>query len=79
MNEIKEGFVLLVVGMGTVMLFLSLMVMVMQGTSRVLQRFTHLLPEQEVAKPKRPGPKNDDLEQIAVAIAVAKARRTQLT
>ena len=78
MNAIKEGLVLMIVGMGTVVLFLALMVVVVQNTSTVLRRYTHLFPEQEAAKPKRPtAKKSDDLEQIAVAIAVAKARNAQ--
>ncbi len=74
MNEIREGIVLMTVGMGTVLLFLSLMVMVIQATSSILSRYSHLFPEPVPVKPKRPAGKRDDLEQIAVAIAVAKAR-----
>ncbi len=62
----REGLVLLVVGMGTVFAFLILLVLAMQSTAVFFKKFAHLFPE-EVAKTSAP------VANPAVAIAVALA------
>jgi len=73
---LKEGFLLMMVGMLIVYAFL----MVLAGAlsfSKFFQRFSHLLPDDEPTAPRRPMPAPqaaDDAARIAVAIAVAKRR-----
>ena len=65
-----EALRLLVVGMGTVFSFLTLLVLVMQGSARVFARFEDPVIE---SAPKNTVAGADDAE-IALAIAVAEQR-----
>ncbi|MCK5801309.1 MAG: OadG family protein [Lentisphaeria bacterium] len=51
MELMKNGLLLMVVGMGTVFAFLAIMVVTTTLASKVIAKFEHLLPEDE--KPKR--------------------------
>ena len=72
---ITQGFQFLLVGMSVVFAFLILMVVVMNIAASVLKNF----PEEEVAeKPASKAKKSaegDDESEIALAIAIAKARQ----
>jgi len=70
---LKEGVVLMVVGMLIVYAFLVVMIWVM-SLSRFFERFAHLLPDSEPAAPARPPAARDEAVRIAVAIAAARAR-----
>ena len=68
---IEKGLVLMGAGMGVVLLFLTIMVIVMYGAAAILRRFD---------KPQIPtggnGPTratSDEMAEIAVAIAAVKA------
>ncbi|MDR2849957.1 MAG: OadG family protein [Verrucomicrobiota bacterium] len=76
MEKLLQGLVLLVAGMGIVYLFLSLLVWVMDRSSKVISRFSYILPDEEPKKKPRAAvkPAGDATEVIAVAIAAAKAR-----
>ncbi len=77
MAILMQGLVLLVAGMGIVFLFLALLVYVMNGASRVIPRFNHILPDEEPKKKPRAVTKtvvHDDGALVAVAIAAAVAR-----
>jgi sodium pump decarboxylase gamma subunit len=73
---LREGLILMVVGVTIVFAFLSLLVGVM-SLSRFFQRFSFLLPD---AEPSLTGPASvpqiagDVSARIAVAIAVARTR-----
>lgn len=69
-----EGLILMVAGMGTVVTFLVLMVLVMQATGVFFKRFAHVFEEPEPA-PRAKQPAADGLEAIAVAVAAVAARR----
>ena len=79
MEIIMQGLVLLVSGLGIVFLFLSLLVLVMNHSSKIVQRFNHVLPDDEPRKKKnRQEPAttraaNDDVK-VAIAIAVTSVR-----
>jgi oxaloacetate decarboxylase (Na+ extruding) subunit gamma len=78
MAILMQGLVLLLAGMGIVYAFLSVLVLVMNVSSRVVPRFNHILPDDEPKKkPRAAGrahaPDADDA-QVAVAIAAAVAR-----
>jgi sodium pump decarboxylase gamma subunit len=68
----KEGLVLLVVGMGTVFSFLILLVLAMQSTAAFFKKFAHLFPE-EVAKTSAPAA--NPAVAIAVALAAIRAKK----
>lgn len=68
----KEGLVLLVVGMGTVFAFLILLVLAMQSAAAFFRKFAHLFPE-ETAKPAAPA--SDPVAAIAVALAAIRAEK----
>ena len=66
---IEHGLVLMGAGMGTVGLFLTLMVVVMYGASAILRRFDKV-PEK---KTPTGGGRGGNEAEIAVAIAAVKA------
>ena len=75
---ISDGFILMFAGMGTVFLFLSLMVVVIQGASSFLGRFAHIMPEaapQPKRAPQVQAAKGDETQRIAVVLAAVKAYR----
>jgi len=74
MAILSQGLVLLVAGMSIVFIFLSILVLVMNLSSKVIPKFNHILPDP--APKKKPASKasaTDDTE-IAIAIAVAAAQ-----
>ncbi|MDP6523695.1 MAG: OadG family protein [Kiritimatiellia bacterium] len=66
---ISQGLTLMVAGMGTVLLFLSLMVIVMYGTAWFFKRFAHLFVEEEPEGSHLAMLAPDDTVDIAVAVA----------
>lgn len=70
MSELlTEGFALLIMGMGTVFVFLTVLVIGTTLMSRIINRFFGL-PEPEPKRKRRPGPAEDLSELAAVAAAV---------
>jgi sodium pump decarboxylase gamma subunit len=67
----EQGFVLLIIGMGTVFSFLILLVGAMQLSAKFFAKFAHLFPE-AAPKNKKPAPVSD-FSDIAVAIAAVQA------
>jgi len=53
MDIFKNGLSLLILGMGTVFCFLTLMVICIQASSNVAAKFAHLLPDEKKTKPKK--------------------------
>ena len=76
---ISDGIILMFAGMGTVFLFLSLMVVVMQGASALLGRYTHLIPEEAPQSKRAPqamaAAAGYESQRIAVILAAVKAYR----
>lgn len=79
-----QGLVIMAVGVGMVVSFLGLLVVIMMLGSKVIPRFNHILPDDEPKArkarkehaPQRGGPPEGD---AAVAIAVAVAHRGGLS
>jgi sodium pump decarboxylase gamma subunit len=80
MTILMQGLVLLVSGMGIVFLFLALLVFVMTHSAKIVQRFNHILPDDEPRKKKnRQDPAaragyNDVKVAIAIAVTSVRAR-----
>ncbi|MBN2450706.1 MAG: OadG family protein [Lentisphaeria bacterium] len=53
MAALLNGMLLTVIGMGTVFLFLGILVACTTASSRVCGRFAHLLPEKQVPRRKK--------------------------
>jgi len=53
---LKNGLLLMAIGMGTVFAFLTVMVLCIQLSAKVTARFAHLIPEPEKKKPKAKKP-----------------------
>ncbi len=71
---IAEGFKLMLAGMGTVFVFLTLLVLVMMAMSAFFQKHAHLFKDAETAsRPKGPAATGGDDADIAVAIAAVHA------
>ncbi len=70
---IEEGVRLMVVGMFTVYAFLTLLVGLMAGSTAFFEAFAHRFPEDVPKVPERARTDND--AEIALALAVAEARR----
>lgn len=68
MSNLKDGFVLMFLGMGFVFLFLTIMIYVMQITSFLVQKLNKLYPE-EAAEDKYVK-KNDKKDDSETALAV---------
>ena len=74
----KEGFIVMIIGMGTVYIFLTIMIWAMNISSCVLKILGKYFPEEilsdKTAK-KKNSINNDDEIALAVACAVNQARR----
>lgn len=70
---LKQGCVLMAMGMGTVFSFLVILIIAMVITSKVLVYINKFFPEAvvEVAAPKKSAISND--AEVAIAIAATKA------
>ncbi|MFA6714245.1 MAG: OadG family protein [Victivallales bacterium] len=74
---IIDGFKLMVIGMGYVLLFLSIMVVVILLVAKALKPFAHLL-EEKTAPPRRtPAPAADNKNLVAAAIAAVHMHRNK--
>lgn len=73
MTLIKDGLILLVIGMGFVMIFLTVMIVVMNVSTKIVVYLNKIFPEEseEVKTVRKKLPPKSD-EAIAVAIAAAK-------
>ena len=73
LDKINDGLTIMLIGMGVVFGFLTLMVFVLTFMSKFVMYLNKLFPEAipEVAKSKKKSSGNDD-ELVAVAIAAAK-------
>ena len=73
--HLKEGMVLLAIGMGVVFSFLFIMVLVMNAMSAFIIWLGKFYPEEEEIIEKKSSRKNvSEEEAVAVAIAVATAQ-----
>ncbi len=70
-----QGLVLMGVGMGMVLAFLVLMILLMALNAKFIPRFSYLLPDEPAAsaKPRSPRAASGDAD-VAVAIAAARRR-----
>lgn len=69
---LEDGFIVMIIGMGTVFVFLSIMIFAMHLNGKVLQVLNKFFPE-EISVEKKPVQKSDNNEEIALAIACAMA------
>ena len=71
MDELGQGLVLMVFGMGFVYAFLSVLILVTKVSMKGIARFDSILPQD--APKKKPAAKaaGDDDANVALAIAVA--------
>ena len=69
---LEDGFIVMIIGMGTVFVFLSIMIFAMHLNGKVLQVLNQFFPE-EIPVEKKPVQKSDNNEEIALAIACAMA------
>ncbi len=72
---LKDGVVIMLIGMGVVFAFLTIMVIVMDLNALIIKKLNKYFPEEE---PKQATPsrkkQTDENEKIALAIAVAVAQ-----
>ncbi len=74
MEALKEGFFIMVIGMGTVFMFLTIMVYSMNFSKKILDIVNRYFPEAEVnngANCKNSKKKCNNDAEIALAIAAA--------
>lgn len=69
---LMDGLIITVVGMGTVFLFLTLLVYSMHFATKVIEFLNKFMPEEVAAPVTVSSRKKDTDENVAVAIAVAK-------
>ncbi len=73
MQELAQGLVLMVAGMGIVFAFLTLLIFVTRYACAFVARFNSIFPDAAPKKAPQAAPKGDDAD-VALAIAVALAR-----
>lgn len=71
---LTQGLGLMVAGMVTVFIFLSVLVLAMMGQTAFFKKYAHLFPEPVAAPAKAKRPAATDRSAIAAAIAAAFAR-----
>lgn len=71
----NDALLVMIIGMGTVFVFLIVMIWVMDFNGKVLQYVNKIWPEEvpQEAKPARKAVQSDD-EEVALAIACAMAK-----
>ncbi len=69
---LKEGLFVMIIGMGTVFIFLSVMILIMNLNSVFMQKVINRYFPEEIPNIKAPQLSND--EEIALAVACAYAR-----
>jgi sodium pump decarboxylase gamma subunit len=74
-TEIEEGLVIIIVGMGVVFFFLTIMVFAMQIMSAVVNFLNKIFPAQQIEVPKRAKKILGIDDEVAVAIAVAASQK----
>jgi oxaloacetate decarboxylase gamma subunit len=77
---ISDGFKLLVVGMGYVLIFLSIMVIIIELVAKGIKPFAHLVEEKAAAAPRKAPQKTggkDNKNLIAAAIAAVHMHRSK--
>jgi len=70
---IQAGLTLMIAGMGVVFLFLTIMVLVMNGTAAFFKKYAHLFPEEAKPESHITQLASDDSAEIAVVVAAIKA------
>lgn len=74
---LKDGIFVMIIGMGTVFIFLSIMIVAMNLNGKILKIVNKYFPEEipEEKKPNRMTAKSgDEAVALAIACAVAKSR-----
>lgn len=77
MTLLKEGFIVMVIGMGTVFFFLTIMIYAMKLNDVVLAYIGKYFPEEipEVKTAKKKNVSSDDEIALAIACAVHNAQK----
>jgi len=70
-----QGLLMLVAGMGIVLVFLQVMIVVMDVSARFVSRFNYLMPEATSRKPMPKAAVQAAPAELAVAIAAAASRQ----
>lgn len=74
---LKDGIFVMIIGMGTVFIFLSIMIVAMNLNGKILKIVNKYFPE-EIPEEKKPNKKTakseDEAVALAIACAVAKSR-----
>ena len=71
LQNIQDGIMISIIGMGFVMCFLTLMMGFMRVTESIMLKLNEIFPEEKKVEIKKITNNNKD-EELAVAIAVAK-------
>ena len=77
MTLLKEGAIVMVIGMGTVFFFLTIMIGAMNINEKVLKFISKFFPEEvpEVKTTKKKAENSDDEIALAIACAINKAQK----
>ena len=80
MESFNVGFTLMIIGMVTVFVFLIIMIVAMNITTKVIQFINKYFPEQELEDKTRKKKKNNinDESEIALAVALAIKERAKV-
>ncbi len=74
-SVIYEGIQIMVLGMGTVFIFLVIMIVVMGLVAKVVAVINKLFPEKTEEMSSKAQPQSTNNEMLAIAIAVASSKQ----
>ena len=72
-----QGLILMAVGVGTVVGFLGLLVMILTLSSKIIPRFNHILPDEQPKVKAQKAQKSDVSPDAEIAVAIAAAMLRQ--
>ena len=75
---LKEGVIIMVIGMGTVFFFLTIMIVSMNISQKILKYVSKFFPEEvaEIKTQKKKVESNDDEVALAIACAIHRVQNT---
>lgn len=75
-TNLQDGLLIMVLGMGFVFIFLTIMVFIMDWSSKLIIKLNEIFPEEVVKEKytKKSAAKDDNEVALAIAVAYAKSK-----
>ena len=75
-TNLQDGLLIMVLGMGFVFIFLTIMVFIMDWSSKLIMKLNEIFPEEVVEEKytKKSAAKDDNEVALAIAVAYSKSK-----